>query len=211
MKKISEKKGIFILSFIILVMSFLKNWYADQLCSTVFLFVYFPFGLCLKIFYIFVFIFTIRKICIEKWFTGIISIALLVVTLLLYILFPFREIKIQYELDRYEAKRIEIINKVINREFFSKDEYGNPVYEPYNLKLPLGYKKYSSSGEITVYQNNNDGVVIGFWIYRGMLSGSIELIYSTGEESLIRKNENGHPIREINKLGDKWYLVYTDY
>ena len=33
--------------------------------------------------------------------------------------------KIQYELDKYEDKRMEIVNKVINKEFINIDEYGN--------------------------------------------------------------------------------------
>lgn len=50
------------------------------------------------------------------------------------------------------------------------------------------YKYVSSDGEIYVYQNDENGTVIGFWILRGMLSGSVELIYSEGEENLIREN-----------------------
>ena len=44
-----------------------------------------------------------------------------------------------------------------------------------------------------------------------MLSGSIELVYSTGGEELIRANEDGHPITSVEKLKDDWYYVVTDY
>ena len=53
--------------------------------------------------------------------------------------------------------------------------------------------------------------VISFWVFRGMLSGSIELIYSSVDESLIYANESGHPITNVKKLKDHWYLVDTDY
>ena len=44
-----------------------------------------------------------------------------------------------------------------------------------------------------------------------MLSGSIELIYSTDGEELIKSNKSGHPINKIEKIKDKWYLVESDY
>lgn len=41
-----------------------------------------------------------------------------------------------------------------------------------------------------------------------MMSGSTELIYSTGGEKLIRENESGHPIVNINKLNKEKLLKY---
>ena len=48
-------------------------------------------------------------------------------------------------------------------------------------------------------------------MFRGMQSGSAELIYSTGGEKIIETNETGHPIISIEKLKDNWYYVITDY
>ena len=69
----------------------------------------------------------------------------------------------------------------------------------------------STSGEVTVYENDNDGVLICFWIMRGVLSGSVQLMYSSGAEALIYKNETGHKITYVEKLKDNWYWVETDY
>ncbi|MBQ7031423.1 MAG: hypothetical protein IJN13_03515 [Bacilli bacterium] len=80
-----------------------------------------------------------------------------------------------------------------------------------NVKLPNKYKKVSTSGEVAVYQNDEDGKVVAFWIFRGMQSGSVQLIYSTGGEELIMDNETGHPIVSIDKLKDNWYYVVTNY
>lgn len=52
---------------------------------------------------------------------------------------------------------------------------------------------------------------VSFWVFRGMQSGSAELIYSTGGEKIIETNETGHPIISIEKLKDNWYYVITDY
>lgn len=46
---------------------------------------------------------------------------------------------------------------------------------------------------------------------RGVLSGSVQLMYSSGDDALIYKNETGHKITYVEKLKDNWYLVETDY
>ena len=44
-----------------------------------------------------------------------------------------------------------------------------------------------------------------------MLSGSVQLVYSTGEEEIIMSSEIEHPIVSIDKLKDNWYYVVIDY
>ena len=110
--------------------------------------------------------------------------------------------KVNFELTLLEKDRLEIVEMIKDGEI-KKDHLGN-------AKLPKGYGYLSSDGEIFVYQNDNEQV-ISFWVYRGMLSGSIELIYSSVDESLIYANESGHPITNVKKLKDHWYLVDTDY
>lgn len=110
--------------------------------------------------------------------------------------------KVNFELTLLEKDRLEIVEMIKDGEI-TTDHLGN-------AKLPKGYGYLSSDGEIFVYQNDNEQV-ISFWVYRGMLSGSIELIYSSVDESLIYANESGHPITNVKKLKDHWYLVDTDY
>ena len=110
--------------------------------------------------------------------------------------------KVNFELTLLEKDRLEIVEMIKDGEI-KTDHLGN-------AKLPKGYGYLSSDGEIFVYQNDNEQV-ISFWVYRGMLSGSIELIYSSVDESLIYANESGHPIANVEKLKDHWYLVDTDY
>lgn len=117
-------------------------------------------------------------------------------------MFPFRTAKVNLELSLFEKYRLEVVEKVKDGELIV-DSFGNS-------ELPKGYGHLSSDGNIFVYQNDNEQV-ISFWVFRGMLSGSVELIYSSGDESLIYSNERGHPIVNIDKLKDNWYLVYTDY
>ena len=97
-----------------------------------------------------------------------------------------------------------IIIEKIKNNYLNADENGNVI-------LPKEYKNLSTGGSVFVYQNDEKGQVVGFWVFRGMLSGSIEIIYSTGGEELIRKNETEHPIIYIEKLKENWYYVETDY
>lgn len=80
-----------------------------------------------------------------------------------------------------------------------------------NVTLPNKYKKLSTSGQVFIYQNSDKEQVIGFWVFRGVFSGSLEVIYSTGGENLIKSNDKGHSITKIEKLKDNWYYVETDY
>lgn len=153
---------------------------------------------------IFLYIFSIKGIVKEKSYISIISLVVLIAAGVLIITFPFKDVKFKYELNKYEESRLEIVDKIKTNKLKPKDENGNVV-------LPNKYKKYSISGEVVVYQNDKDGQVIGFWIFRGIQSGSTQLMYSTGGENLIKSNERGHPITEIEKLKDNWYLVTTDY
>lgn len=123
---------------------------------------------------------------------------------IIFFFFPYREVKTRYELDKYEPERLQIIKMIEKGQLKPKDEIGN-------ISLPNKYKKYSISDEVFLYQNNEKGQVVGFWVFRGMLSGSTELIYSSGGKKLIKTNETNHRITKIKKLKDKWYYVETDY
>ena len=98
--------------------------------------------------------------------------------------------------------RMQVVEMVQNGEL-AVDELGN-------AQLPAKYNMTSSDGSVFVYQNDEEQVV-SFWVFRGMLSGSIELIYSSGDESLIYQNVSAHPIENVTKLKEHWYLVDTDY
>ena len=189
------------ISIIILILSVVKSWYSNQLIDLLFVFYFIP-NLILFLLFNFCLVNSIKKIK-EKFYINYINLIILLISVLLFIFFPFREFKVKYELDKFEDERLKIIEKITNYEL-KIDEIGN-------VKLPKEYKRYSTSGEVFAYQNNEEGQVIGFWILRGIQSGSVELIYSTGGEDLIRKNETGHPITKIEKLKENWFYVETDY
>ena len=197
-----KRYWILIISILLLFLSFIKSWYSDLLFDKLFIF-YIISNLLLFILFNFCFITILVKIAKERKLINVISITILLCAVLLFIFFPFRKVKINYELNRFEKKRLEIVDKILYNEL-KPDDLGN-------VKLPKEYKKYSISGEVKIYQNDKEGQVICFWIFRGMQSGSVQLMYSTGGEKLIKANETGHPIINIEKLKDNWYYVETDY
>lgn len=198
-----KKVVVLISTIVFFILSFLINWYSDEMFENIFIFAIIPY-IFLMIIYGILNTICFLKVFSKKEYFYLISLALLFISTLLFFFLPFREIKVKYELDRYEEARLEIINMIKSEELKASDEIGNVV-------LPKKYKKYSSSGKVFLYQSDENGDVIGFWVFRGMLSGSVELIYSTGGERLIKDNETGHPIIKIKKLKDNWYYVITDY
>ena len=197
-----KKYILLITSVIVMILSFLNSWFSDQMLDSLFIFALIP-SLVLFVGWIICLVLSAIKIIKNKNVFNIISLIVTVLTALLILFFPFRESKVRLELNLYEEERLEII-KMIEDNKLKVDDLGN-------VKLPNKYKKVSTSGEVAVYQNDEDGKVIAFWVFRGMLSGSVQLVYSTGGEEIIRSSEIEHPIVSIDKLKDNWYYVVTDY
>lgn len=200
-----KKERILILvSSLILILTFASSWYSAELLDSLFIFVL-PIHFTLFISYIVCFISSINHIRKKnRIFFDCIPLIILIVNVIIITTFPFREAKFNLELVLLDNKRSQIIEKIKNGSLQSYDEYGN-------VELPRGYGHISVSKEVMIYQNDDNGIVIGFWIFRGILSSSAELIYSSNGAELIRANEGGHPIVEIEQLKKHWYYVETEY
>lgn len=193
-------KKIIIIELILCLLCFLANWCQNSIINhfTIFSLVVFNFILCISLIGLFIFL-----ICYfinhKKKASRVISLILLIMAFF-FLFYDFRLVKAKIELGLYEKQRTIIIEKIKNNEF--------SYYFGKNIKLPI-YKYVSSDGEVYVYRND-DKQIISFWIFRGVMSGSIELIYSSSDENLIYENMNS-PIRKIIKLKDHWYYVVTNY
>ena len=198
-----KRHSLLIMSFLLLLISFIAAWYNDHLFNHLFIFAI-PIHIVLFICFVVLLVMSIRRIIKEKDRSSCFSILVLALLVVLIAFFPFRDARVKYELNRFEADRLEIIRMIQNDQLRPKDDNGNVV-------LPAGFERLSSDGEVFVYQNDENGQVISFWIFRGMLSGSVELIYSSGGEELIRANESGHPITKVDRLKENWFYVETDY
>lgn len=175
---------------ILCILCFLCNWYKDNLLLPIFYII--------KLFLIIILLF-----CYYDWFKKkkysnlkvYLTFFCFITTILFF--YDFRLIKAKIELNVFEDQRNIVIRKIKNNEF--------DYYSKNNIKLPI-YKYTSNDGEVHVYKNENNDQVICFWIYRGIMSSSIQLVY-TSNEKLIDEN-----IKHINKnikLKKNWYYIIT--
>ena len=194
-----KKHVLLILSVILLLVSFAAAWYNDYLFNHLFILVI-PIDLMLLGCFIVLLVLCIVRILKRKEYVNFLSLAVLALLVVLIIYFPFRDARVKLELNRFEADRLEIVEMIRTQQLQPYDSIGN-------VELPAGYKRLSSDGEVFVYQNDQKGQVICFWVFRGMNSGSLELVYSSGGEELIRTNEF---VVNMEHLKENWYYVETN-
>lgn len=197
-----KKYSLLLLSILLLIVCFLLGWYYDRLASTALIFSAFAVILILLACYVILLVLCVFRIIKHKAYINFFSIGFLGLLILLLLKFPFRDAKVKYELDRYEADRLKIVDLIADGQL-TPDQLGN-------VDLPLGVRRVSASGQALVLQNDDRGQVVAFWIFRGMLSGSIFLVYSSGGEELIRASQEGPFITRIEQVRDTWYYVETD-
>lgn len=193
------KKNIILLiiQIILCVVCFFNNWFKDNIISNLIFIIPFIVNIILIIVFLLVYFFSLSKFNQKTRFFKITSILLCFTTILLSF-YDFRLIKTKFELSLYKEEREIIIKKIKNNEFSS--------YYKGNTKLPI-YKYVSSDGEVYIYKNDNESQVIGFWISRGVMSGSVLLIYSPDKKTIYDYLKY---VSEVKKLDDKWYYVITE-
>ncbi len=178
----------------------LCNWYSDLIVGYFTIFTL----LFIKLFLLIIWIIFLVKIIksFDKNKNKInILFGILLIGSIFSLFFDFRFIKTKVEFTLYKKQRNIIIEKVKNNEF--------TYYFDKNIKLPI-YKYVSSDGEIYVYRNDEEQI-IGFWIFRGISSGNVELIYSSDGEDLIYDIKNNSEIVKIIELEENWYYVESNY
>lgn len=192
-----------VLSVVILIAVFLYRWWNDYLVDALLFFSPLIIGLPLFVVLIILLIATLgsfKSANVKNVTTFIVMLLSLGLFFGLPLWSGFRRFRTEIDLNLNERRRKQVI-----------EEIGNDYSLEGNYALKWGFKSLSSSGEVYIEENDEAGQEIIFWIYRGMLSGSVELVYSTGGEEMIYENENGHPIISVDKLRDDWYYVKTDY
>ena len=194
-----KKNVLLILSVLLLIVSCAAAWYNDHLFNHLFILMI-PVYLMLLACFIALLVLCIVRIIKRKEYINFLSLAVLALLVVLLLKFPFRDARVKLELNRFEADRLEIVEMIRTHQLQPYDSIGN-------VELPAGYRRLSSDGEVFVYQNDKNGQVICFWVFRGMNSGSLELVYSSGGEELIRANEF---VVNMEHLKENWYYVETN-
>lgn len=201
MKKRLSIPGLLIPSSLLFVIAFLVAWYNDHLFARLFVLLL-PVYFALLVAFVVLLVKDIHKIAKDRDLSCFLSIGVLILLAVLIVWFPFRDAKVRFELDLLEKDRLEVVEMIRNDQLSAKDGIGN-------IDLPMGYRRLSSDGQVFLYENDENGQVVCFWVFRGLLSGSFELIYSSGGEELIRANEKKINAVRIEKLKENWYYVET--
>lgn len=190
-----KKNHLMVCSIITVCLMFLYGWVGDYLFNRLFLLdVIIFFAILIGFFICLIFAFKKENRC---------SFWILAAGALVFLLFPFREARVKTEFILYANARDKVVEMVKSREL-SPDDYGN-------IKLPFRYGFTSSDEEVHVYDNDAGDTIMTFWVFRGMLSGSCELMYADGGEEQIKEELRPDQIESIEKLKDNWYYVKTLY
>ncbi len=197
-----KKYFLVIFSVFSVVVSFICFWFNDNLVDRYFVFGIIPVGLSFLMIVSGLFFSVTGIVRRRKDIKNYVSLLIAIVNVIIILFFPFRTARVNTELHLYEEERLHIVEMVASGDI-TADKMGN-------AELPREYRHISSDGNIAVYQNNEEQVIC-FWVFRGMLSGSVQLIYSSAGENLIYENETAHPITSVEMLKEHWYLVNTDY
>lgn len=198
-----ENKGIdcILWAVAVFVLSFAVQWWNNSLFD-----IFFIFGLL-----VYPMLFALVLVCIveaakmveeEEIISAMCSFIIIFATLVMFFKFPYEEAKIKFDYKYLTPMRTKVVNKIVSGEI---DDSSSLV------TLPLCYWLTTSDGTVFVYENDAEGVEVGFWVFRGMLSGSKIVVYSNGGEELIRKNESGYSISLLEQLGENWYYIETVY
>ena len=195
-----KKYTSLVLSLIALTLNILCFWFMDVLFNRVFVLVFIPLAFVLLLLIVTV---IINFVLLFREFNVVMSyirVGISLITILMILFFPFRMARVRTEFWLFGNRRDQVVEMVCNGQIIP-DSIGN-------AELPAGYRATSSDGTIHVYLNNEEQVIC-FWVFRGMLSGSVELVYSSRGESLIYDNIIG--VYSITEMKDHWYLVETEY
>lgn len=193
-----KKNILMVLVLLEFIITFLLKWFQDQIIDYLFLVSIFA-DVFILFSFIVLFIILNKKMSKNKSMFECFIILIYILNILVILFFPFRKIKTKLEFDLYMNDRLEIINLVKQQKSIYND---NNIFV-----LPNEYKKVSTSGKIIIYKNSSEDTMIGFWIFRGMMSGSVQIIYSSGGEDLIMNSNLD--IQHIAQLAENWFYVET--
>ena len=196
----NNKKLLLVLTIVSFILIFIYNWFITSLLD-----IFFGYLLIISLGLIILFILLFSKVINElkkdKCLINIISFIILILTILLVLFFPFREVKFKLEFKLYDDKREEVIRLLQNNKLYI-DNDGNCI-------LPNKLDMVSEDGKIMVYKNDDNGLLIGFWIFRGIGTSSELLVDSSLDKEFIKDNL-GSDILSVKDLNDKWYYVVIE-
>lgn len=168
-------------------------WFTDYISYHLWIF---PLFINLLVFSLFMILFVLRRKKQTEKKVRVIN-DILILLIVIFALLDTRLIKAKLNVYLFSKQMNEIVDKVQN----DKSNY------PYGKSVELPIHSYTSlNGKIYIYKND-DEQVFTFLISSMSTAGTSELVYSSGEEKLIRENIPG--IEQLINLKKHWYYVRT--
>lgn len=141
---------------------------------------------------------------VKRWKTekykAAIPMVLFVCILSIYRFASFVLPKVRLEHVLYEDDRDAIVADIRNNEY-TDDGIGN-------VNLPFDRRYLSCDGEAHVYQNNEQGTIIGFWSSRGLVMNPFQsVIYTSYAKPPTPSSLGCGKIYGEEKLDENWYWI----
>jgi len=199
-----KKYILLIISIIIFIIKFLDNWFRHELLDLGFLqFLFYSFLVFICTIVLFVLI--LIKINNKKGSNEDRFALCFLCATFCFLFIPMQEVRTRVEFKSLLDERIKVIEKIKAGDLLP-NKYGEIV------DLDKEYKKASPCNRVEVYKNDDDGVIISFYlVYGGTLGNDVELIYTTGgKESIMENKKDISSYDLIVQLKEEWFYV-IDY
>ena len=135
----------------------------------------------------------------KERFKAVIPLIIFIPVFVLFMFVPFYNAKINVEYALYTGMREQVVADIQTGQLMD-DGIGN-------VNLPFGRRFLSRSGEVSIIEHDEDGIIVGFWIFRGLIMGSFEMMIYTSYAQPPTSPIVGRQILSIERYGENWYYI----
>lgn len=197
---IMKKYFTLILSFIILILSFVNGWFLDQIVDRSIFWGFVP-SVLLGVLFIICFIDAIKDLKEFGSRFAAIALVILFININMLIFIPFREIRVEVDFKIFKDERTYLVDKISDWTILP-DEDGN-------ININEMYSGISSNRTLRVYEHSDDDIVIGFYVSEKMPFKTALLIYTQSSEEKIKEVFKAKEL-DIRKIDNNWYFIQYD-
>ncbi|MFD3449720.1 hypothetical protein ACFDTO_34670 [Microbacteriaceae bacterium 4G12] len=133
----------------------------------------------------------------KNWKPFVIQITILVIL----ICTPFTKIYLKLDFINYKEERKQVIELIERKELTPNVDYNNEI-----IHLPKQFTSTSKNGGDVLIQQNENGVSVFFFTFRGILDNFSGFIYTPNDIRPSTSNFNSE-FKEITKIEKNWYFV----
>ena len=188
---------LIIASMVLLSYIFIILLFSDELFPYIWVLLGFPIFI-IPIAYIYISIKSIELIRKNNNILNWIPLFILIIIIIIYIFLNPLSIRQAFNYKRNYEKRNNIVNDIIREKDINEKDYIK-ILDDDNDDI-------SCNGKVYVHKNTKNETLIEFCITLPFPDGGYSLFYSSGNETLIKKNINY--ISDIKKMDKNWYLVH---